>query len=179
MKNLLFLTSVAILSFSAFAVVPQFGINGIGDFSLVTLGKYTFSTPVSIELMPTNAPSTNGTYAVRCQVIYVDGDLQSPSNEDDLEALRQTGDWLIDQLKVFIADNYRGAEFDDLVRRYYEGAIGSDLDQQFPLFVTERMQEAGLDVEVVKVQVSAEGDLRTELISFHKAQKALAQLDQQ
>lgn len=157
-----------LLAVSAFASVPQFGLNAIGDFSLVTLGKYTFSTPVMIDLSPTNAPSTNGTYAVKCQVIYVDGDLQAPTNELELEKLRQTGDWLTAQLKDFVADNYRGAEYEDLVRRYYEGAIGIDLDQQFPAFVRERKAEANLDIEIVKVQIFAEGDLRRALIAVLK-----------
>lgn len=157
-----------LLAVSVFASVPQFGLNAIGDFSLVTLGKYTFSTPVMIDLAPTNAPSTNGTYAVKCQVIYVDGDLQAPTNELELEKLRQTGDWLTAQLKDFVADNYRGAEYEDLVRRYYEGAIGIDLDQQFPAFVRERKAEANLDIEIVKVQIFAEGDLRRALIAVLK-----------
>lgn len=157
-----------LLAVSAFASVPQFGLNAIGDFSLVTLGKYTFSTPVMVDLAPTNAPSTNGTYAVKCQVIYVDGDLQAPTNELELEKLRQTGDWLTAQLKDFVADNYRGAEYEDLVRRYYEGAIGIDLDQQFPAFVRERKAEANLDIEIVKVQIFAEGDLRRALIAVLK-----------
>ena len=157
-----------LLAVSAFASVPQFGLNAIGDFSLVTLGKYTFSTPVLIDLAPTNAPSTNGTYAVKCQVIYVDGDLRAPTNELELEKLRQTGDWLTAQLKDFVADNYRGAEYEDLVRRYYEGAIGIDLDQQFPAFVRERKAEANLDIEIVKVQIFAEGDLRRALIAVLK-----------
>lgn len=157
-----------LLAVSAFASVPQFGLNAIGDFSLVTLGKYTFSTPVMIDLAPTNAPLTNGTYAVKCQVIYVDGDLQAPTNELELEKLRQTGDWLTEQLKDFVADNYRGAEYEDLIRRYYEGAIGIDLDQQFPAFVRERKAEANLDIEIVKVQIFAEGDLRRALIAVLK-----------
>ena len=157
-----------LLAVSVFASVPQFGLNAIGDFSLVTLGKYTFSTPVMIDLAPTNAPSTNGTYAGKCQVIYVDGDLQAPTNELELEKLRQTGDWLTAQLKDFVADNYRGAEYEDLVRRYYEGAIGIDLDQQFPAFVRERKAEANLDIEIVKVQIFAEGDLRRALIAVLK-----------
>lgn len=157
-----------LLAVSVFASVPQFGLNAIGDFSLVTLGKYTFSTPVMIDLAPTNAPLTNGTYAVKCQVIYVDGDLQAPTNELELEKLRQTGDWLTAQLKDFVADNYRGAEYEDLIRRYYEGAIGIDLDQQFPAFVRERKAEANLDIEIVKVQIFAEGDLRRALIAVLK-----------
>lgn len=157
-----------LLAVSVFASVPQFGLNAIGDFSLVTLGKYTFSTPVMVDLAPTNAPSTNGTYAVKCQVIYVDGDLQAPTNELELEKLRQTGDWLTAQLKDFVADNYRGAEYEDLIRRYYEGAIGIDLDLQFPAFVRERKAEANLDIEIVKVQIFAEGDLRRALIAVLK-----------
>ena len=168
MKKISFTAGAMLLAVSVFASVPQFGLNAIGDFSLVTLGKYTFSTPVMIDLAPTNAPLTNGTYAVKCQVIYVDGDLQAPTNELELEKLRQTGDWLTAQLKDFVADNYRGAEYEDLVRRYYEGAIGIDLNQQFPAFVRERMAEANLDIEIVKVQIFAEGDLRRALIAVLK-----------
>ena len=168
MKKCYVAVVAVLLALSSFASVPQFGLNAIGDFSLVTLGKYTFSTAVMVDLAPTNAPSTNGTYAVKCQVIYVDGDLQAPTNELELEKLRQTGDWLTGQLKDFIADNYRGAEYDDLVRRYYEGAIGVDLDQQFPAFVRARMGEADLDIEIVKVQIFAEGDLRRALIEVLK-----------
>ena len=168
MRKICFTAGAKLLAVSAFASVPQFGLNAIGDFSLVTLGKYTFSTPVMIDLAPTNAPLTNGTYAVKCQVIYVDGDLQAPTNELELEKLRQTGDWLTAQLKDFVADNYRGAEYEDLVRRYYEGAIGIDLDQQFPAFVRERKAEANLDIEIVKVQIFAEGDLRRALIAVLK-----------
>lgn len=168
MKKFSVAVGAMLLALSSFSSVPQFGLNAIGDFSLVTLGKYTFSTPVMVDLAPTNAPSTNGTYAVKCQVIYVDGDLQTPTNELELEKLRQTGDWLTGQLKDFIADNYRGAEYEDLVRRYYEGAIGIDLDQQFPAFVRAHMEEAGLDIEIVKVQIFAEGDLRRALIEVLK-----------
>ena len=168
MKKISFTAGAMLLAVSVFASVPQFGLNAIGDFSLVTLGKYTFSTPVMIDLAPTNAPLTNGTYAVKCQVIYVDGDLQAPTNELELEKLRQTGDWLTAQLKDFVADNYRGAEYEDLIRRYYEGAIGIDLDQQFPAFVRERKAEANLDIEIVKVQIFAEGDLRRALIAVLK-----------
>ena len=168
MKKFSFAIGTVLFALSSFASVPQFGLNAIGDFSLVTLGKYTFSTPVVVDLAPTNAPATNVTCAVRCQVIYVDGDVQSPTDELELEKLRQTGDWLTEQLKDFVADNYRGAEYEDLVRRYYEGAIGIDLDQRFPVFVRERMAEAGLDIEVVKVQIFAEGGLRRALIDVLK-----------
>lgn len=168
MKKFSFAVGVMLLTASSFATVPQFGLNAIGDFSLVTLGKYTFSTPVVVDLAPTNAPSTNVTCAVRCQVIYVDGDVQTPTNELELEKLRQTGDWLTAQLKDFIADNYRGAEYEDLVRRYYEGAIGIDLDQRFPAYVREQMAEVDLDIEVVKVQIFAEGDFRRALIEVLK-----------
>lgn len=157
-----------LFTLSSFAAVPQFGLNAIGDFSLVTLGKYTFSTPVVIDLAPTNAPATNATCAVRCQVIYVDGDVQTPTNELELEKVRQTGDWLTEQLKDFIADNYCGAEYADLVRRYYEGAIGFDVDRRFPAYVRGLMAEVGIDIEIVKVQIFAEGDLRRALIEVLK-----------
>ena len=162
---------VVSIAFSAFSYVPQFGLNAIGDFGLVTLGKYTFSNPTVIDLSPTNAPVTNVSYSVRCQVIYVDGEVQSPKSELELEKLRLTGDWLTDVLKDFLSERYAGAEFDDLVRRYYEGDIGLDVDAQFPSYVRERMAEADLDIEVVKVQISAEDEFRNALISYWKSQQ--------
>ena len=160
-----------LLALSSLATVPQFGLNAIGDFGLVTLGKYTFSNPTVMDLSPTNAPVTNVSYSVRCQVIYVDGDVQSPKSELELEKLRRTGDWLTDALKDFVSERYAGAEFDDLVRRYYEGDIGLDVDAQFPSYVRERMAEADLDIEVVKVQISAEDEFRNALISYWKSQQ--------
>lgn len=160
---------VVSIAFSAFSYVPQFGLNAIGDFGLVTLGKYTFSNPTVIDLSPTNAPTTNVSYSVRCQVIYVDADVQSPKSELELEKLRLTGDWLTNALKDFMSERYAGAEFDDLIRLYYKGDIGLDVDAQFPIYVKKRMAEADLDIEVVKVQISAEDEFRNALISCWKS----------
>ena len=162
---------VVSIAFSAFSYVPQFGLNAIGDFGLVTLGKYTFSNPTKIDLSPTNAPITNVSYSVRCQVVYVDADVQSPKSELELEKLRLTGDWLTNALKDFVSERYAGAEFDDLIRHYYKGDIGHDVDAQFPIYVQERMAEDNLDIEVVKVQISAEDEFRNALISYWQSRQ--------
>ena len=162
---------VVSIAFSAFSYIPQFGLNAIGDFGLVTLGKYSFSNPTVIDLAPTNAPITNVSYSVRCQVIYVDGGVQSPKSELELEKLRLTGDWLTNTLKDFMSERYVGAEFDDLIRHYYKGDIGLDVDARFPVYVQERMSEADLDIEVVKVQISAENEFRSALVSYLRSQQ--------
>ena len=162
---------VVSIAFSAFSYVPQFGLNAIGDFGLVTLGKYTFSNPTVIDLSPTNSPVTNVSYSVRCQIIYVDGDVQSPKSELELNKLRLIGDWLTNALRDFMAERYAGAEFEDLIARYYDGAIGFDVDAQFPIYVQERMAEDNLDIEVVKVQISAEDEFRNALISYWQSRQ--------
>ena len=170
--------SIALLSVlltaAGFAATPHLGPNAIGDLGLVTLGEYAFSNPVIIDLAPTNAPLTNGVYAIRCQIIYVDEDVQVPKDEQSFEVLRQTGDWLTEQLRAFIAENYSGAEFEDLCARYFEGAIGIDLATKFPFFVWERMGDADLRVDIVKVQVFADGDLRRALIDILREQPQAA-----
>ena len=168
MKKFSIALLTALLAVAGLAVTPHLGPNAIGDLGLVTLGEYAFSNPVIINLAPTNAPLTNGVYTIRCQIIYVDEDVQVPKDEQSFEALRQTGDWLTEQLKAFIAENYSGLEFEDLCDRYFEGEIGIDLAHKFPLFVQERMDDVDLRIDIVKVQVFADGDLRRALIDILK-----------
>lgn len=173
MKKLPIAVFSLLVASTVFAATPHLGPNAIGDLGLVTLGEYAFSNPVIIDLAPTNAPQTNGVYAIRCQIIYVDEDVQVPKDEQAFEDLRQTGDWLTEQLKAFIAENYAGAEFEDLCSRYFEGAIGIDLAIRFPFFVWDRMGEADRRIDIVKVQVFADGDLRRALIDIHNEQNVL------
>lgn len=172
MKKILTVFAAALISTTAVAAVPHLGLNAIGDLGLVTLGEYAFSNPLTVDLAPTNAPQAGGVYAVRCQIIYVDEDVQEPKDVVSLELLRRTGDWLSERLREFIGGNYAGAEFEDLCNRYFEGEIGIDLDEKFPAFVRARMIEANLKVNIVKVQVFADGDLRRALIDLLKAQRS-------
>ena len=171
MKKSLVFWAAALASMAVCAAVPHLGLNAIGDLGLVMLGEYAFSNPLTVDLAPTNAPDADGVYSVRCQIIYVDEDVQVPKDDVSLELLRQTGDWLTDRLREFIEGNYARAEFENLRDRYFEGAIGIDLDEKFPAFVRARMIEANLKVDVVKVQIFADGDLRRSLIGLLKAQR--------
>ena len=172
MKKILTVLATALISTTVVAAIPHLGLNAIGDLGLVTLGEYAFSNPLTVNLAPTNAPLADGVYAIRCQIIYVDEDVQVPKDDVSLELLRQTGDWLTDRLREFIEGNYAGAEFEDLRDRYFEGAIGIDLAEKFPAFVRARMVEANLKVDIVKVQIFADGDLRRALIGQLKAQRS-------
>lgn len=155
------LTAAAV---SAAFDIPQWEINDIGDSGLVSIGKYTFCNSTVIDLMPKNAPITDASYSVRCQVIYVAKD------EWEWEKRRQTCVWLTNVLKNFMVERYSGFEFEDLIGRYYGGAIGDDVDEQFWSYVQGRMSEADLeedlDIESVSVQICAEGELRNALISY-------------
>lgn len=169
MKKIAFVAVVLLVSMTGFAdtYATHFGLNAIGDFGLVTLGRYTFANPVTFDLAPTNAPRADAVYSVRCQVIYVDSVVQDPKTDDELEDLRLTGDWLNDQLQSFIDENLKGGEYEELLQRYYEGGIGIDIDRQFRRFVEEHQAESAVGIEVVKVQISAEDDLRRDLIRRH------------
>ena len=164
MKTFLVSAALVLFSVSGFAYQSQFGLGDVGDFRLEAIGRYKFSDFATIDLMPTNAPSSNGLYRVRCQVIFTDSDDDRPL-ETDLQrrGLQLTGDWLLDQLKVFVAENYVGAEFDDLLGKFYSGVIGIDVNERFPLSVKERMADVGLDLDVVRIQVLADADLLSEL----------------
>ena len=169
MKKLLVLVVLAILSMPGFAYRSQFGVSEVGNAKLEAIGKYKFSDFVTVDLAPTNAPSTNAVYAVRCQVIYTDRDEDGPLDTDlQRRGLQLTGGWLLEQLEDFVAANYSGAEFADLIQNYYIGAVGVDINQRFPLVVKERMAEVGLDLDVVRVQVLADADLLRELQAFQQ-----------
>ena len=160
MKKWFLVAVLAVLSLSGLSYQAQFGLNEVGNYRLEAVGKCRFSDFVDVNLAPTNAPSTNGVYAVRCQVIYTDSADEGPIvTEFQRWGLRLTGDWLLDQLKDFISENYVGAEFDDLVGKFYAGAFGVDLNERFPLVVKEKMADAGLNLDVVRIQVLAEADL--------------------
>lgn len=160
MKKLFLVAFWTVLSFSGFAYQAQFGLSEVGDYKLEAIGKCRFSNFMEVNLAPTNAPSTNGVYTVRCQVIYTDSADEGPIVTDFQRwGLRLTGDWLLDQLKDFISENYVGAEFDDLLGKFYAGAVGVDLNERFPLVIKEKMADAGLNLDVVRIQVLAEADL--------------------
>ena len=160
MKKSFFAWVLAVLSLPGLSYQAQFGLNEVGNYRLEAVGKCRFSDFVDVNLAPTNAPSANGVYSVRCQVIYTDSADEGPivTNLQRWE-LRLTGDWLVDQLKDFISENYVGAEFDDLVGKFYAGSFGVDLNERFPLVVKEKMANAGLNLDVVRIQVLAEADL--------------------
>ena len=167
---LLFMTSAA----HAYDFDPI--VNGIGDWNLLTLGGFTFARPVSIDLMPTNAPNAGTRYSIRCQVVYKDRNLPRPETEDEKEVARATGTLLNEWLMDLIADQYAGAEFADLLSVYYDGRLVADLNDRFPSYVAERIEgiktNARINIAAVTVIVNAEGELRSKLVSLLRQEKA-------
>lgn len=164
-----FVVIAFVLSVTSFAYQSQFGVSELGDFRLEALGRYMFSDFASVDLAPVHAPSSNGVYSVRCQIVFTNEGEDGPL-ENDAQRLRLqlTGGWLLDQLKDFVSANYTGAEFSDLVQNYYIGAFGVDINQRFPAVVKERMSDVGLNLNVVRVQVLADADLLRELNAFQQ-----------
>ena len=148
--------------------------SGIGDSNLLTLGGFTFTRPVSIDLMPTNTPNADARYSIRCQVVYKDIDLSRPKTGVELERVRETRNNLNDWLVELIADQYVGAEFGELLPKYGDGRFVEDLNDRFPAYVEAKIAALDADerinVEAVTVTVNAEGEFRAalaELLRHH------------
>ena len=143
--------------------------NGIGDWNVLTLGGYTIAKPISVDLAPTNAPDISVQYSIRCQLIYRDNLIPRPTSDDELDIVIRTGDVLNWWLKDFIADEYAGAEYDDLLAKYKSGALAYDLNTKFPGYIAEQISKiedprARPNIDTVTVTVSAEGAFRKDLI---------------
>lgn len=170
-------TLFAVLALAISAAYAEFDYqvapNGIGDWNLVTVGGLTFAKPAVINLAPTNAPSAEATYALRCQVIYQDNEIRRPQTAEELHEARLRGAVLVDWLKGYIKDEYAGAEFSELLEKYYSGALAADLNAKFPSYVAsqiEAMPESSrVDIEEVTVTVEAEADFKAELMKLYAA----------
>ena len=175
-KTLLTVAAMSVMALAAFADYDcQIISSGIGDSNLLTLGGFTFARPVSIDLMPTNAPNAGTRYSIRCQVVYKDRNLPRPKTEDEKEVARATGTLLNEWLMDLIADQYAGAEFADLLSVYYDGRLVADLNDRFPSYVAERIEgiktNARINIAAVTVTVNAEGELRSKLVSLLRQEK--------
>ena len=150
--------------------------SGIGDSNLLTLGGFTLAKPISIDLMPTNAPNAGARYSVRCQVVYKDRNLPRPETDEAKELARATGQLLNSWLVNMAEDLYTGAEFTDLLVKYYGGSFTEDLNKRFAAYVAERIGDmksrAQIDIDTVTVTVNAEGEFRAVLAELLKQQRA-------
>ena len=152
--------------------------NVIGDRRLVSIDgvKTSFARDVVMDLQPTNAPA--GSYEIRCRVVYADPDMPIPGEQiDQFDHFERIDGLLEGWLKEFVASEYAGAEFRDLVTRYYQGDLAKDLDVMFKRYAGERLAELveegeWLRLDVIMVEVSSSADLRKWLIATYAAEKA-------
>lgn len=173
MKYTLFAVMALTLSAAYAEYDYQVAPNGIGDWNLVTVGGLTFAKPAQIDLAPTNAPSAEASYAISCQVIYQDNELPRPRTEEELREARLRGAVLSDWLKAYVAKEYAGADFSELLDKYYSGDFAADLNARFPTYVATRIEampeSSRVDIEEVTVTVEAEADFKAELMKLYEA----------
>ena len=148
--------------------------SGIGDWNLLTLGGFTFAKPMSVDLAPTNAPKADAQYSIRCQVVYQDRNLPRPETDEETVVARATGKLLNGWLKELVADQYVGAEYSDLLSKYYDGRFTEDLNARFPAYVAEKIAEmedgVRIDIAAVTVTVNAEGEFFADLAELWRQQ---------
>ena len=164
--SILFLVSAFVCT-TAFAEYDcQVSSNGIGDWSLVTIGGFTFAKPISIDLYPTNAPLDTA-YPIRCQVIYKDKKIARPMSDDELEVIRRTGETLNSWLVEFIVADYIGVDYEDLRRNYYSGKFAEEINSLFPEHVASKIAAMDtvkrFDLDTVTVTIEARGAFRKAL----------------
>ena len=165
--SILFLVSAFVCT-TAFAEYDcQVSSNGIGDWSLVTIGGFTFAKPITIDLYPTNAPLRDTAYPIRCQVIYKDNQIARPMSDDELETIRRTGETLNSWLVEFIVADYIGVDYEDLRRSYYSGKFAEEINSLFPEHVAGKIAAMDpvkrFDLDTVTVTIEARGAFRKAL----------------
>ena len=147
----------------------QVSLNEIGDWNLLTLGGYTFTKKISVDLSPANAPNEKAQYSIRCQVIYKDKSIPRPMSDEDLKAVRKTGDDLRKWLLDFISSECAGRDYEHLFNAYKSGKFAENLNDQFPKYVAEQISAMDPDkrpeIDTVTVAVEAEGVFLEELIA--------------
>ena len=178
-KMLMLLAAVLAIAAAHAEYDCQVVSNGIGDWNLLTIGGYTFAKPVSIDLSPTNAPNADAQYSIRCQVVYQDRNIPRPKTKKEMRFARATGNLLNIWLKDFVADQYVGAEYSDLLSKYCDGRFTEDLNGRFPAYVAEKIAEMDddmrIDIAAVTVTVNAEGEFFADLVELWRQQKSAEQ----
>ena len=168
-RKILFLVAILACA-TAFAKHDcQVTLNEVGDLNLLTVGGYTFTKKISVDLAPANAPDENARYSIRCQVIYKDKTIPRPMSDEDFKVVRKTGDVLRKWLQAFISSECAGRDYENLFNAYKTGKFSENLNEQFPKYVTEQIAALDPDkrpnVDTVTVAVEAEGVFLEELIA--------------
>ena len=151
-------------------------VNGIGDWDIVTLGGFTLTKPISVDLSPTNAPDANVRYSVRCRVAYRDNIIPYPMSDDEFDLVRRIGGVLNSWLKDFIVAECAGAEYSSLRKAYISKEFAENLNELFPKYVARQISamdpQGRPDIDTVTVTVEAEGAFREDLISEIASRKS-------
>ena len=178
-NSLIVMTAVLSMISAAHAYDCQTIDSGIGDLNLLTLGGFTFAKPISVDLKPKNAPNAGIRYSIRCQVVYEDKNLQRPETDEEVKLARETGSILNELLLAFVADQYIGAEFSELLSVYYARRFTDDLNEKFQDYVTEKISamDVGrrINISTVTVTVNAEGEFRAGLAELKRQQEVSRQ----
>jgi len=150
----------------------QVGITPIGDLNLIMMsGQFMLTTPVSIDLSPTNAPESSAICSVRCRVVYKNNTVVRWS-DDDHDTICLYNDVINLMLEDFFAAECNGREYADLLEHYCSGEFADDLDERFTLYVgntiSQKNKQEVLDVNIVTVEIEAEGSFKGDLQEFRQ-----------
>lgn len=139
----------------------------IGDRDILVIGGFTFTRPFEFDFAPTNAPSTNVTYAAEFRLVYINDEL-SRATEENFEEVLKTSVLLNGWLRDFLEEQYSGADYDELIAKYYDKSLASDLNDKFPEYLESRLRAfdatAADAIHSVTVNVTAKGALKSALL---------------
>ena len=188
-KKSIFIFMVAFMYSLAFASYNdydcQVAFNEIGDLNLIMMsGRCMFTTPVSINLSPTNALAENAQYSVRCRVVYENKSFSRFKSNDDVYNAQIYSDIINSLLKEFVQEeffikNYNWFDYGALLEDYLDGEFSDRLEKQFTEYAKEKIKEAKANIkakdqrripniDIVTVEVMAESMFREDLEDLFK-----------
>ncbi len=162
--------SLALLPLAAADFDRQEVAYGVGNWTVLTVGGYTFTRPFSFDLAPTNLPKAVKRATIRCQIVYENEALARPADQAEFEFVLAIGDQMNASLADWLSANgWVGRDYAELVAGFADDSLRFDLQDDFAKEVQASFQERGLDLRVVSVLVEAEGDLARDLARYDGA----------
>lgn len=172
MKTIAYLVSAAVLSLTGAAVAYdcQTVDTTIGDRDILVIGGYTFARPIEFDFAPTNAPSTNVSYTAEFRLVYLNDELPR-ATEENLGEVLNTGNLLNGWLREFLEEQYAGADFEELMTKYYDKSLAADVNEKFPCYLEPKLRafdaSVAESIHSVTVNVTARGAFKRALIERH------------
>jgi len=169
MKKILGLVALFSLVFvnNTFAYDCQTVDTTIGDRDILVIGGFTFTRPFEYDFAPTNAPSSNVTYTAEFRLVYLNDELPRATDDNFNEVLNTSG-LLNGWLREFLDDQYAGADYEELLAKYFDKSLVSDLNRKFPEYLDTKLAEIdssfAASIHSVTVNVSAKGAFRSALL---------------